>query len=301
MTPTTRVRQLSLFGVEARPPAPLDLEGLLAAAGQVGRMGGTGRVSIVVDEAWRCAVLRAELELRGLAVTCEPTGEEDRWQLRTAYSAQLAPLAATWLDDSGAKVSPRTLALDGRRLRLWVAAAGTYEGPRSYLLRLAPRPVTPPEILEIDEIVFEPLEIDETPASAPKPRRTRDDQPNVRKRKSESKITAFDPGPDEYADVEEVFDAGEWVDDLPTVELDRVEPDPVAPEAPADPEPIDRQVADNWIAVGDALVAVGLPAVLVGADSGDPAYRIVGQRRISRLAELVGEAPAAAPAGVWPT
>ena len=105
-----RGRQLSLFGVEARPPAPLDLEGLLAGAGQVGRMGGTGRVSIVVDDAWRCAAVRAELEARGLVVSCEPTGEEDRWQLRTAYAAALAPLAARWLDQEGVKVSPRGLA-----------------------------------------------------------------------------------------------------------------------------------------------------------------------------------------------
>jgi hypothetical protein len=89
-----RGRQLSLFGVEAHPPTPLDLEGLLAGAGQVGRMGGTGRVSIVVEGAWRCAVLRAECELRGLAMSCEPTGEDDRWLVRTAYSAALAPLAA---------------------------------------------------------------------------------------------------------------------------------------------------------------------------------------------------------------
>ncbi|GAA3448994.1 hypothetical protein [Dactylosporangium matsuzakiense] len=299
VTPTVRARQLSLFGVEARPPAPLDLEGLLAAAGQVGRMGGTGRVSIVVDEAWRCQVLRAELEVRGLTVTCEPTGEDGRWQLRTSYSALLAPLAAAWLDDSGGKVSPRTLALDGRRLRLWVAAAGSYEGPRSYLLRLAPRPVTPPEIMEIDQIVFEPLELDEAPVTVPNPPRA-PERPNVRQRKSESKITAFDPGPDEYADVEEVFDAGEWVDELPTVELDPVTPEVEPQVAEVEPVALDRQVADNWIAVGDALVAVGLPAVLVGADSGDPAYRIVGPRRISRLAELVGEAPALAPAGVWP-
>ncbi|WP_432983812.1 hypothetical protein [Dactylosporangium sp. CA-233914] len=301
-----RGRQLSLFGVEARPPAPFDLEGLLAGAGQVGRMGGTGRVSIVVDDAWRCAAIRAELEMRGLTVSCEATGEEDRWQLRTSYSALLAPLAAAWLDEWGVKVSPRSLALDGRRLRLWVAAAGSYDGPRSYLLRLAPRPLAPTEALEADEIVIEPPKLEETAAKPPTvvaPRPSRDDRPNVRRRKSESKITAFDPGPDEFADVEEVFNPDEWPDELPTVMLDTVaEPEPEPVVAPAEPgeEGIDRQVADNWIAVGDALVAVGLPAVLVGAESGGPAYRIVGPRRINRLAELVGEAPAGAPAGVWP-
>ena len=46
-------RQLSLFGVEAGPPVAEDLEGLLAGPGQVVRMGGTARVSVVVDELWR--------------------------------------------------------------------------------------------------------------------------------------------------------------------------------------------------------------------------------------------------------
>ncbi|WP_432833943.1 hypothetical protein [Dactylosporangium sp. CA-092794] len=322
-----RGRQLSLFGVEARPPAPIDLEGLLAGAGQVGRMGGTGRVSIVVDDAWRCAVLRTELEGRGLVVTCEPA-EEERWALRTAYSAALAPLAARWLDEDGLKLCPPGLALDGRRLRLWVAAAGDYDGPRAYLLRLAPRPRPAPVDPDISEDsgygtaeAFFESEVDLTPQSPPNgsngealhmiKRPRRDDRPNVRKRKSESKITAFDPGPDEFADAEDFFGdvaTDEWPDsgvgDLPTVVLDPVtepRPDPAAaPDPPEREAGIDRQVADNWIAVGDALLAVGLPAVLVAAESGGPAYRIVGPRRITRLAELVGEPPAEAPAGVWP-
>jgi hypothetical protein len=335
-----RGRQLSLFGVEAHPPAPLDLEGLLAGAGEVGRMGGTGRVSIVVDDAWRCAVLRAELEGRGLVVSAEPTGEADRWRLRTAYSAALAPLAARWLDTDGVKVSPPGLALDGRRLRLWVAAAGSYDGRRAYLLRLAPAPLPAADSEKAGYGTSSADETDETPpagveepgAAPPIPpadptagppagpaaslpadrhlaRPRRDDRPNTRRRKSESKITAFDPGPDDLADAEDFFvDAGdEWpdsgVDDLPTVELDPVsEPDPPPPEESFTPEQpqLDRQVADNWIAIGDALLAVGLPAVLVGVESGGPAYRIVGPRRITRLAELVGEPPVDAPAGVWP-
>lgn len=454
-----RGRQLSLFGVEARPPAPIDLEGLLAGAGEVGRMGGTGRVAIVVDDAWRCAVLRAELELRGLVVNCEPAGEGDRWRLRTSYSAALAPLAARWLDEHGVKVTPRGLALDGRRLRLWVAAAGSYDGQRAYLLRLAPRPLPAPADPEDYEIsgfgtssaaqAADPPSAagqDPDPAQAatappadrgaaqtgyaaaqagresadagragvdagrgavdagraaaevggdsadvgrsgrdtdgglqgaddrgnpdvehgvedpqrglrdagrggPDARvrmaaRRRDERPNVRKRKSESKITAFDPGPDEFIDAEDFFVADEAVDewpdsgigDLPAVELDPVaetesEPEPAPDEGGAggstraqdgttreedgttreedrttgekdgttrEEEGIDRQVADNWIAVGDALAAVGLPAVLVAAESGGPAYRIVGPRRITRLAELVGEPPPGAPPGAWP-
>ncbi|MGI5246550.1 hypothetical protein [Dactylosporangium sp. CA-139066] len=308
-----RGRQLSLFGVEARAPAPIDLEGLLAGAGQVGRMGGTARVSIVVDDGWRALVLRDELEARGLVVSCEATGEEDRRQLRTAYSSALAPLARRWLDEDGVKIAPRGLTLDGRALRLWVAAAGAYDGQRAFLLRLAPRPLAPPEEPEPEPLappdLFAPEE-PEAPAAVVRPPQPRPERPNVRKRKSESKITAFDPGPDEFADAEEYFGdpaADEWPDsgvgDLPTVVLDPIsvlEPPPPPVEEFEDEEVLDRRVADNWIAVGDALEAVGLPAVLVGAETGAPAYRIVGPRRITRLAELVGEPPAAAPTGAWP-
>jgi hypothetical protein len=52
--------------------------------------------------------------------------------------------------------------------------------------------------------------------------------------------------------------------------------------------------------VGDALAAAGLIAVFVGPKAGGPAYRIVGLRRVTRLAELVGEPPAGAPQESWP-
>lgn len=188
-------RQMSLFGVEAALPAPVDLEGLLAGPGQVVRMGGTARVSVVVTETWRATALVAELRLRGLAATCVPTVEQ-HIGVRTAYATVLAPLAATWLRGA-VKAAPRPLRLDGRRLRLWLIAAG-YRDPAGFLLRL---------------------------------------------------------GRDE---------------------------DLVVPAA------------------GRALAAIGLPAELVGVRAGGPAYRIVGRRRIARLAELVGEAPPQAPAGTWP-
>jgi hypothetical protein len=225
--PGPRGRQLSLFGVEARPPTPLDLEGLLAGAGQVTRMGGTARVSIILDAAWRVAALRAECALRGLASTGEPSAayrrasadpeaplheevqeNEGHLAFRTAYATALAPLGSRWLRGA-VKHPPAGFVLDGRRLRLWVIAAGRPEGSQAYFLRLGASDATRlPDFVEATEPV--------------------------------------------------------------------------------------------WDAVGGALAAAGLPAVLLGPRAGGPAYRIVGRRRLARLAELIGEPPPQAPPDQWP-
>jgi hypothetical protein len=55
-----------------------------------------------------------------------------------------------------------------------------------------------------------------------------------------------------------------------------------------------------WLAVGAALAAAGIPGVLVGPRADGPAYRIVGQRRLARLRELVGDAPDGVPTEAWP-
>jgi hypothetical protein len=126
-------RQLSLFGVAAVEPSPADLAGLLAGPGQVVRMGGTARVSVVVDAAWRVQVLVAELALRGLAATWITTADE-RLGVRTSYATTLAPLAAAWLRGA-VKRPPDRFHLDGPRIRLWAVAAGSVD-PLGYVLRL---------------------------------------------------------------------------------------------------------------------------------------------------------------------
>jgi len=55
-----------------------------------------------------------------------------------------------------------------------------------------------------------------------------------------------------------------------------------------------------WGAVGAALAAAGIAGVLVGPRADGPAYRIVGQRRLGRLRELVGDAPEGVPPQAWP-
>jgi hypothetical protein len=135
--------QLSMFGLESRPASPLDLEGLLAGPGQVVRMGGTARVSVVVDAAWRASVLRTECALRGLSASVEPSTVEGHLGFRTAYAAALAPLGTAWLRGA-VKYPPSGFALDGRRLRLWVAATGSPDGHAAYTLALgSDEPVWP--------------------------------------------------------------------------------------------------------------------------------------------------------------
>ena len=128
-------RQLSLFGVEATDPSPADLSGLLAGPGQVVRMGGTARVSVVVDAAWRVHVLIAELAARGLAASWVRT-VDNHLGVRTAYATTLASLGTAWLRGA-VKRPPAGFYLDGPRLRLWAAAAGT-PSPLGFLLRLGP-------------------------------------------------------------------------------------------------------------------------------------------------------------------
>jgi hypothetical protein len=188
--------QLSIFGIEAHPPAPGDLDGLLAGSGQVVRLGGTARVSIVVDAAWRVRVLIAEFTQRGLATSWDRSTVEGHFGVRTAYSSRLAPLGSRWLRGA-VKRPPEDFHLDGRRLRLWCAAAGEPTDDDGYSLHL---------------------------------------------------------GADE----------------------------------------------ECWQPVGRALATVGLPATLLGPRAGGPLFRIEGRKRIGHLAELVGDAPAEVPAGLWP-
>jgi hypothetical protein len=55
-----------------------------------------------------------------------------------------------------------------------------------------------------------------------------------------------------------------------------------------------------WSLIGAALAAIGVPAVLLSPNAGGLAYRISGRKRLSRLAELVGDAPSGTPRGAWP-
>ncbi|MEV1144352.1 hypothetical protein, partial [Micromonospora sp. NPDC049799] len=118
-------RQLAFFGAEAADPSLADLAGLLAGPAEVSVMGGTARLSVLLDAAWRVHVIVAELAQRGLPASWEATGDA-RHTVRTSYTRLLKPLAAAWLHGPALR-PPAGFHLNGRRLRLWLAAAGTPE------------------------------------------------------------------------------------------------------------------------------------------------------------------------------
>ncbi|WBB56157.1 hypothetical protein [Verrucosispora sp. WMMD573] len=130
-------RQLVFFGAETGEPSVADLAGLLAGPGEVHRMGGTARLSVVVAAAWRVHVLIAELAQRGVRSSWAPT-EDQRYAVRTAYTRTIVPLAAAWLRGP-TQHPPPGFQLDGRRLRLWLAAAGVADPP-DFLLHLGGDP-----------------------------------------------------------------------------------------------------------------------------------------------------------------
>lgn len=131
------MRQPSLFSEQASTPLPADLAGVLCAQGQVlgfGR-GVAARLSVVVDEPWRAAELARACALRDLDAQ-RATTEEGHPVLRTAFVAELVPLAVAWTRGA-IKSVPAGLQLDGATLRMWALAAGQRHG-RGYMLGLDP-------------------------------------------------------------------------------------------------------------------------------------------------------------------
>ncbi|MEU5693490.1 hypothetical protein [Actinosynnema sp. NPDC020468] len=75
--------------------------------------------------------------------------------------------------------------------------------------------------------------------------------------------------------------SGRWVESGYLLGLD--------PDAPDTHEPLRK-----------ALATSGLPATLLGEKAGGPALRVIGRRRLERLAELVGRAPSGVAGHAWP-
>jgi len=63
---------------------------------------------------------------------------------------------------------------------------------------------------------------------------------------------------------------------------------------------LDPHAPDTHEPLAAACAAAGLTGSLLGVRGGGPAVRIVGYRRCSRLAEMIGTPPPEAPPGAFP-
>lgn len=128
--------QLSFLTAGVRPPGVDDLEGLLLGVGQVVRLGGTARLSVLVDAPWRVQQVLAAYAERGLRGEVAPGEDDGVTSVRTPFSRTLGPVAQRWVCGA-VKSVPAGFVLDGSRLRMWAIGAGRRDD-HGYLLRLSP-------------------------------------------------------------------------------------------------------------------------------------------------------------------
>lgn len=128
--------QLSFLTAGVRPPGVDDLEGLLLGVGQVVRLGGTARLSVLVEDTWRVEQVLAAYVERGLRGEVAPGEDDGVTSVRTPFSRTLGPVAQRWVRGA-VKAVPAGFVLDGSRLRMWAIGAGRRDD-HGYLLRLSP-------------------------------------------------------------------------------------------------------------------------------------------------------------------
>jgi hypothetical protein len=128
------VCQPSLFSAGARPPRTGDLAGLLCGPGQIVRFGtgDTARLSIVLPDPVRAPAVVATCEAVGIPAECVVT-ESGATAVRTAFRRDLVELARTWTRGA-VKTVPAGMLLDGTVLRVWMLAAGRWDGRGAELL-----------------------------------------------------------------------------------------------------------------------------------------------------------------------
>jgi hypothetical protein len=129
-----RVAQLSLFSAGARPPRVGDLAGLLCGPGQIVRFGtgDTARISIVLPDPARAPAVVEACAAVGIDAEVVAT-ESGARAVRTAFRRDLVELARAWTRGAVKTVPPGML-LDGAVLRVWMLAAGRWDGRAAELL-----------------------------------------------------------------------------------------------------------------------------------------------------------------------
>ena len=275
-------RQLSIFGAETAEPSPLDLAGLLAGPGRLGRMGGTARVSVRVDAAWRVHVLVAELVIRGLAVSWFPVTGDDPAKRNVGAGGERDLLAGERdgrgghdpaVRDGGGEHDPPAGERDG----------GKRDGGNEVVPRTS-ADTRPPGVAGDGRPAGVPIFEVRTAYSSrlnglargwpPATHQLFLDGPRLRLWVA----AAGEPRPEGYA-----LGLGPGGPGL----------DPGTPG----PGPGKNELGEDHEVIDAALIAAGLAGTL---SDGGRCYLISGRRRLARLAELVGDPPDAAPPGVWP-
>jgi hypothetical protein len=298
VTPGDAGRQLSIFGAETTEPSPADLAGLLAGPGRLGRMGGTARVSVTVDAAWRVHALVTELVSRGLVVNWHQEVRDDAPRLVPELSE---PLKKPVKEETSVARPP---------------VAATFD----------PDADPPPDLPSDVDFHTDP----DTPEPAPEPPRPAGPVPPAARPTDEvttaDKITtdpADDPAEEDAEDPELPESPPKPRFEVLTAYSSRLNPLARAwPDAAAQlflsgprlrlwvaaaGEPVPGGYAlglgpakdnpEELRAIDAALVRAGLAGRLSDDRSH---YVIAGRRRLKRLAELVGERPPAAPPELWP-
>ena len=257
-------RQLSVFGVEAVDPSLADLAGLLAGPGALGRMGGTARVSVQVDAAWRVHVLVEELVSRGLVVNWHPVAREPREEPVAELIA--VPVDEEIPDDAGAAGDATSTDDADTAKDIRTGQPDT---------RVEAPPETTSEVAEVEPgDDAEQRDGEGEPPPAFEVRTAYSSRLNGLAR-------SWPPPPGK------LFLNGPrlrlWV------------------AAAGAPRPQGYALGLNPDGLLDKAVDAALTRVgLAGTIQAGPAYVIAGRRRLTRLAELIGERPAAAPARLWP-
>lgn len=255
-------RQLSMFGAETIEPSPADLAGLLAGPGRLGRMGGTARVTVRVDAAWRVHVLVTELVARGLTATWAPVPSD---------SAENNPV-----QDDATRETP-------------ISEDQHPDGVRAVELSAGKEAIVTPEHPSTDDEPGSTGPADSTgPAETPPGDDPSHEPPpllfDVRTAYSRRLNGLARAWPEASA---RLFLSGPrlrlWV------------------AAAGGPRPGGYALGLDPAKDRDAVEAALVRAGLAGRVSDDGRrYLITGARRLRRLAELVGERPSAAPEEWWP-
>jgi hypothetical protein len=294
-------RQLSIFGAETTEPSPADLAGLLAGPGHLGRMGGTARVSVRVDAAWRVHVLVKELVRRGLVVSWLPVEKELETEQINPFdgTAHQLPNAGT-TSDQHTDPTP----------------APEYDDePASAVIGRGGAPTPGPEVEVISD------KSHQNPAKADNDVFLDEDPESDTNARADHVIGDGDAPADRGADAAGVpVRGGVAFFEVRTAYSSRL--NGLARSWPAAAHELflsgprlrlwvaaaGRPMADGYALglgpgedpaiIDAALVRAGLAGTV--SDDGRY-YLILGRKRLKRLAELVGERPGEAPAAFWPS